>query len=247
MRSTFYLLFLTSVAIFYSAAATAAPIQPGSASYDYRNEFITRVFPGIPGFKPGDFEIISEGVFVTEWGQQDGNQIKFEITSAVANGEFFGAPFKIFAGIDEVPLLGPFVGTYSNIVQDKNDPGFPTGEPSSLLSADVSIAGPFSQVLADGTTLYTITPYTFEGPISGLPYPVGTQFIGTEVEVLLQLGPTPDPSTDPVIGLALAGGVVEVTRVIPEPSSLLCTWLCGCLFVLAARRSRTAVKNIGGR
>ena len=161
-----------------------------------------------------------------------------EITSAVANGDFFGAPFKIFAGIEEVPLLGPFVGTYSNIVQDKNDPGFPTGEPSSLVSADVSIAGPFSQVLADGTTLYTITPYTFEGPISGLPYPVGTQFIGTEdVEVRVQLGTMPDPSIDPVIGLALAGGVVEVTRVIPEPSFFVFTLLSSLMCFYVVRRS----------
>ena len=136
-----------------------------------------------------------------------------------------------------MPQLGPFDGSYSDIVQDPNDPGFASGDPSSLVSARVEVGGPFAQVLADGTFLYT-EPYTFDNTIFGLPYPVGTELIGRDdAQVRVQLGTSPDPTVDPVVGVALAGGVVTVTRVIPEPSAMCLVLIC-LGFSLARSRSR---------
>ena len=240
MRSTLTVLLLVAAG-YFAPAIKAAPIQPGTASYEYSNVFVSRIFPGVPGINPGpeplDLKIISTGVFVTEWDAQVGDTIPFEITSAVATGELGGMPFEIFAGIDQVPELGPFAGAYTNVVQDELDPGFPTGDPSSLVFANVSLGGPFAQVLADGTRLYTDT-YNFEGSIPALPYPVGSQFVGSNnAEVRVQLGPTPS-SMDPVIGIALAGGVVEVTRVIPEPTSSTLILLLSCVCFPALRHLR---------
>lgn len=202
--------------------ARAAPIQPGSADYVYTNVFTTVLFPGTP-FNPGagpiQFDVFSQGTFSTEWGLQVGTSMPLEIPSVVAFGSLPTAPpipFQILAGADQVPQLGPFVGAYSNVMQDPADPGFPTGAPSSLTSADVLVGGPFAQVLADGTFLYA-NDYTFAGSISGLPYPLGTQFVGThDAEIRVQLGVSPDPMVDPVIGLILADGLITV---VPEPSS----------------------------
>ena len=112
-------------------------------------------------------------------------------------------------------VVGLLVGSFLNVVQDPNDPGFATGDPSSLASALQQSTGRFAQVLADGTTLYTAS-LDLGGDISGLPYPVGTQlFYGNDAEIRLQLGAVPDPVGDPVVGLFLSGGFVDV---IPEPS-----------------------------
>ena len=226
MRLTFIFLVGLAACQALSVNLHAEPVQAGSATYEYSNTFTSRLFPGTP-FNPGttpiDVPVVSNGVFVTEWQNQVGTTMPFEIVSAVADGVLPTdppAPFQILAGIQEVPQLGAFAGNYLNVVQDPGDPGFPTGDPSSLVSADVELGGPFAQVLIDGTTLYT-TPYNFVGTISALPYPVGTEFFGTnDSEVRVQLGPTPDPDNDPVVGMALAGGIVRIDRVVPEPSAM---------------------------
>ena len=144
-------------------------------------------------------------------------------------------PFEIFGGVNEAPFLDPFVGTISNIVQDASDPGFLTGDPSSLVSGVRRVGGPFAQQLADGTLLYTDASYFFEAKITGLPFPVGQQFIGTEdVAIRVQLGATIDPATDPIVGMALAGGLVEITAV-PEPDSGMLLFSL-CLSLLGMRR-----------
>jgi hypothetical protein len=212
-----------AVFLILSERASAEPIQPGAATYDYFNVFSTVLFPGTPlnpGPDPVEFELQAQGTLTAEWDEQIGTTIPFEIPSVVADGFLPTDPpisFQILAGIEEVPQLGPFAGNYLNVVQDPSDPGFPTGDPSSLVSADVVVGGPFAQILADGTFLYS-TQYTFEGEILGLPYPVGTEFIGThDSEVRVQIGAEPDPMVDPVIGLTLAGGVITI---VPEPSAI---------------------------
>ncbi|MDC0937246.1 hypothetical protein OAS39_13255 [Pirellulales bacterium] len=230
MRSpAFALVFAT---LFFPSAqqSSAAPVQGGNASYEYYNSFTTRLFPGTP-FNPGsenvDILVESTGVIKVVWQEQVGDEINFEIVSIVADGELPGEPpipFQLLGGVEVTPQLGPFVGTYSQIVQDPNDPGFATGDPSSLVSAELFVAGPYAQVLADGTFLYGAAPYEFEASITGLPYPIGTEFFGTsasEVPIRLQLGGAPDPNVDPVIALALSDGYVRIDRVIPEPSGLL--------------------------
>jgi hypothetical protein len=221
------LLALIALALSVDLATTvqAAPIQAGSATYEYFNTFVTRLAPGTPfnlGPDPVDVTVESNGVLTEVWEGQIGDTIDFEIVSLVQEGLFNGIPFQIIGGVDETPELGPFLGTYTDIVQDPLDPGFDAGDPSSLISAFRRAAGPFAQVFIDGTYLYGADAYAFESTITGLPYPIGSEFVGTpdsEVEIRLRLGSTPDPANDPAIGAALPGGIARITRVVPEPAS----------------------------
>ena len=63
----------------------------------------------------------------------------------------------------------------------------------------------------------------------------GQQFVGTrDVEIKAQTGATIDPVNDPVVGVVLAGGIVEITA-IPEPQLPLALLT---LLGLVALRSR---------
>lgn len=213
----------------------AAPIGAGSARYTYDNHFFTRLSPGTP-FNPGptpvDVPVQAQGTFTQVWEAQLGDVINEEITSIRATGSFPGfppVPFNLFAGVEEVPALGPFTGSISSIV---NDPA--TGE---LISGFRSVSGPFLQILADGTRLYSIQPYTFVASIDSLPLEVGDVLVGTEdVEIHVQAGPIIDPINDPVIGLVLAAGVVEITSVIPEPNTMTMAIFCAGLIVRCRHR-----------
>ncbi len=224
MRQHFRLLACLAV-VLAPQVVTAAPIQGGTATYDYFNSFFTRLFPGTPlnpGTEPIDVPVESLGVFTQVWQPQVGFTIVDELTSIRQAGVLPGdppIPFEIFAGIEETPELGPFIGSITGIVQDPTDPGFAMGNPSSLVSGSRQVGGPFAQQLIDGTFLYTVESYFFEGQITALPFPVGQEFIGRDdVEVRVRLGSEIDPLADPVVGLVLAGGVV---RIIPEPASYL--------------------------
>lgn len=220
-----------------SSESTAATIPAGSATYRYNNTFFTRLFPGTP-FNPGpvsvDVPVSASGVFTQVWETQSGDAIVDELTSIVATGSIGGPtpiPFGLFAGIDEVPELGPFNGSLSSIV---NDPQ--TGE---LVSAFRTVGGPFLQVLGDGTRLYSSDPYTFVASVDSLPFEVGNVFIGTQnAAARVQVGPTIDPINDPIIGLVLAGGVIEIAGIIPEPSSAVLVLVAGGWLVGRARTSR---------
>ncbi len=238
---------VTTLLLAGTRVAEAEPIEAGTATYEYTNSFVTRLFPGTPfnpGSEPVDVPVVSTGVFTHVWDAQVGDTISDELTSLRQTGALPGdppIPFTIIGGFDETPELGPFLGTISDIVQDPADPGFATGNPSSLTSAFRRVGGPFAQVLIDGTYLYAIDDYVFETNITGLPFPVGTQFVGTDDSVLdvrVRLGAEIDPDNDPVIGQALGGGIVEITRVVPEPASLVLAIGCvGLACLVTTRRS----------
>ena len=215
-----YLLVLTTTlcGMIVSSYGYGQPIEAGSATYGYFNSFTTRLFPGTPfneGTEAVDVLVESEGVFTQVWQEQSGTTIQDELTSLRQTGTLAGVPFEIIGGIEQTPELGPFLGSITQIEQDPVD--------GSLTSAFRSVAGPFAQVLIDGTYLYSMEPYAFESTVTGLPFPVGSQFSGTptsEVEIRVRLGTTIDPDNDPVIGLALSDGVVTITEIVPEPSSV---------------------------
>jgi len=230
------------LSVHFAPTVQAAPIQGGTATYEYFNTFVTRLYPGTPfnaGPDPVDVTVESNGVLTEVWEDQVGDTIDFEIVSIMQEGLLAGIPFQIIGGIEKTPELGPFVGTYTDIVQDPLDPGFGAGDPSSLMSAFRRAAGPFAQILIDGTYLYASDPYAFESTITGLPYPVGSVFVGTpnsEVEIRLRLGAAPDPVNDPPIGAALPGGIVRITRVVPEPPAVALAILAVVGAAVGARR-----------
>ncbi|MCA9263522.1 MAG: PEP-CTERM sorting domain-containing protein [Planctomycetales bacterium] len=236
MRNKFCLVFVVVSILTSTVVTESAPIRAGSATYEYTNTFTTRLFPGTP-FNPGteavDIPVFAEGVFTQVWEAQVGNSIADELTNIHQVGALPGdppIPFEIIGGIERTPNLGPFVGTIFDIVQDSSDPGFDTGEPSSLTTASRVVSGPFAQILADGTYLYSYDDYVFEADIAGLPFPVGSQFVGaadSEVAIRVRLGAEIDPVNDPVVGLVLGGGLIEITNIVPEPSSWVLCMMAG--------------------
>jgi hypothetical protein len=76
----------------------AAPILSGTATYEYFNQFTTRLFPGTPfneTSEPIDAPVVSNGVLTTVWEDQVGDTINFEIVSIVQSGVFGGLPYEI--------------------------------------------------------------------------------------------------------------------------------------------------------
>ena len=244
---------MSRIFLLLAAAIAASPchaqVSGGAFQYEYVNTFTTRLFPGTPFNTTGspiDLPVVSTGLLTEVFGDQVGDSIPLEVTRLSQQGALPGdppVPFDIIGGIELTPELGPFVGELTEIVLDPSDPGFATGAPSSVTSALRTVGGPFAQVLADGTFLYTIDAYTFQNTVPGIPTPVGFEligrglleeqpdgsFVGRPVPVYVRLGAEIDPATDPIIGEALTDGIVRITRVIPEPGTGVLAILAGLL------------------
>ena len=144
-------------------------------------------------------------------------------------------------------IVGPFSGTdysgsISNVVQDSNDPGFATGDPSSFESGDYFLTGTgfgveFTSGPLAGTILITDPSQTFEfeSNFDGLPPSPGTLITTTA-------------NSDQVLDIWLSnanGDLIEKVGsssdrrilVVPEPTSVLAIGLCG-LVGLAIRRRK---------
>ena len=242
-----------------STPAVAAGIVGGTATYGFRNEFVSE-FPSIspntgqpnpfypdpanqgnPDAPAIQIEVAYDGVLTEVWEDQVGNSIDFEIVDVSGEGQLIDGTSFLIRGGQSVPFLDPFLGSLTNIEQDMNDPGFPTGDPSSLQSAFRRAAGQFVQVLNPGgpgeIVFYGDSPYAFESTIDSLPYNVGQPLFGTadsRVNIRWLLGTTPSPD-DPIVAVALPNGVVEITSIVPEPATLL---VAGVLAALGGTRRR---------
>jgi len=243
----------TAIAIFVCGSAlpmSAQAFSGGVFRYEYVNTFSTTLFPG--PFNPTsaniEVPIVAEGVLTEVFEPESGGLIDFEITSLVQTGEFPGMPplpFTIVGGSDEAPGIDPFIGRLTSLAFDPSDP-------TVLTSANRVAAGPFLQIIPGVGTVYSAGNYGFESTIGGLPYspgdilngrglttidPIDGSFTltGGDVPIFLQLGPTIDPSVDLEIGFIPAGGIVEILRVVPEPSTVC---LAGLALLAAARRSK---------
>ena len=143
-------------------------------------------------------------------------------------------------------IVGPFSGSdYSgeitNVVQDPNDPGFNSGDPSSFVSGDYFISGTgfgfeFTSGPLTGVVLRTDPGqnFEFEATFDGLPPSPGTLL-------------TPTPGSDQVLDVYLtdgSGNLLELVGtssdrrilVVPEPSSMLLIGLGGLLIFTGRRR-----------
>ncbi len=238
MRSVTMALLALSLA---ASVAEAAPIVAGSATQSYINIQQIRLFPGTP-FNPGaeavEFELIARGLLTATWDAQVGSTMQHAVPFVDFEGLFPGGiPFHILAGTPDMP---PTTGQFSNIVQNPADPGFAAGDPSSLVSADYTNTAYFKQVLPDGTTIYSdqLNPAVFTATLSGLPYPIGQEFISTgPLDLYLQLGGAIDQANDLVIGQSLH----RTVTVVPEPTALTLLSLGAvCLFGVKARHSSRA-------
>ncbi len=223
---------LLALALSSASFTTAAPIVAGSATQSYINIQQIRLFPGTPfnsGTDPIDFELHASGQLTATWDQQIGSSMQHTVPFVDFEGIFPGGiPFHILAG---TPDLKPTTGEIYNIVQNSLDPGYASGNASSLVSADYKNTAYFKQVLPDGTTIYSdqVNPPQFTAKLGGLPYFPGQQFVSTgPLNLYLQLGSKIDQNTDLLIGQSLH----RLVQVVPEPT----TWMLLCVGVLLGIR-----------
>jgi hypothetical protein len=104
------------------------------------------------------------------------------------------------------------------------------------VSADYSNTAYFKQVLPDGTTIDSdqVNPALFTASLTGLPYPVGQEFVSTgPLNLYVQLGPAIDQANDFLIGQSLH----RVVTVVPEPTAWTVLSV-GIAFLFAARLRR---------
>ena len=143
-------------------------------------------------------------------------------------------------------IVGPFdgndySGAFTNVQQDPNDPGFPTGDPSSFVSGDYFVSGTgfgveFTSGPLTGIILSTDPSQVleFESVFDGLPPSPGTLISTT-------------PGSDQFLDLYLSnanGDLLELVGttsdrrivVVPEPSSMLVIGLGGIAGLAFRRR-----------
>jgi hypothetical protein len=127
-------------------AAHAGPIVAGTTDLTDTAIMDLTLLPGT-AFNPGPTAIFIQGVqgfgtITLERNAQVGSTITF---ASLSGGQFHGTNALlgeyVFGNIP--PLSGAdFSAIITNVVQNPNDPGFPTGQPSSFLSGDFSLGGP---------------------------------------------------------------------------------------------------------
>jgi hypothetical protein len=171
--------------------------------------------PGAGFTLPG---LSGEGYFTIDRQAQAGSTIAFTGVDSVFAGSYAGLGSYTFGAAGAVGV-GSFYGTIDNVVQNVNDPGYASGNPSSFQSGDLTVQVPsFYFKLAGGTLLETGANFTFTATIDGLPPRTPTVLDGTMPvdSVPIYLG---DPSNGILVGYSSDRHIY--LQGVPEPSSFV--------------------------
>jgi hypothetical protein len=200
------------------------------------------LLPNTP-FNPTDQEILIDDLFGVGFLLLNRDaQVDTTINIPTLEGLYYGSHPDlgdyVFGSI--APLTAAdFGGQIMNVMQDPNDPGFATGQPSSFLSGDVTLGGAsfgfeFLTGPAAGIKLFTDSnvPFEFSATFDGLPPSPGT--------VLMNSGPAS-------LDVLFDGQVVArssdrriIINAVPEPSSMALLGIGAlgmCCFAWRRRRS----------
>lgn len=219
-----------------TSSAVADPISPGTTFlYARAIQDITLLKNTV--FNASDQDIVIDDLFGDGYlrlnrAGQAGSTI--EITSL--EGVFSGAhPMLGSYVFGTVPPLGPddFSGTITNVVQDPNDPGFGTGDPSSFVSGDVKLGGAsFGFSFVGGPTLFTdpLQGFEFSAAFDGLPPSPGTVLQNSGRDVL-------DVYFNGMLVAQSSDRRILITSV-PEPASLALVGTGALTLLSIARRHR---------
>jgi hypothetical protein len=225
VRIVLPLLFIATAVV---PAAEAEPIVAGTTVLPGEAIQDITLLPNTP-FNPTGSSILISGV--TGYGTitlnrdaEDPNTNTITIGSLVG-GLFYGSNAMlggsyVFGNIP--PLTGAdFSGMITNVVQDPNDPGFATGQPSSFQSGDFSFGGnsfgfEFLSPPFAGVTVFTdpSVPFSFSSTFDGLPPSAGTVLMNSGTDVLnIDYNGTPVAQS--------SNRRIIILSSVPEPSSLV--------------------------
>lgn len=217
-------------ALLSAAPARAALVMSGQTQF-YSQAFqdIT-LLPGTP-FNPGtdDFfipNVVGSGFLTLNRDAQTGTTINIPSLTGVYTGSNAAFGSFRFGTLRDAE----FSGSITNVVQDENDPGFASGDPSSFQSGDYQVSGDFFEFeLLGSGAFFTTGAVTFNSVFDGLPPSAGTIIDGGNDAVDIFLG-------DTRVGYSTNRRII-VTAV-PEPSALALAGLASVFGLGGRRRSR---------
>ncbi len=179
-------------------------------------------------------DITAKGVSIFTRLAQVGSVIE------LVDGSFFGTgthpllgPFELLTG----PAYGfsPMTARLENVVQDPLHPGFASGDPASIISADlVEFVVPNYGVnlLGAGVSLEVRDPFFFTALFDGLPPSAGTLYTADPYEGDASLLRAYLAGTDTVIGFSTQRRLIAI----PDPAALVLAGLA--LATVVVRRKR---------
>lgn len=215
------------------ALSIASPSARGALVVSGQTEIIATAIQDITLFantavNPGaEFtrNVIGEGSLILNRDAQIGTTINIPSLTGVFTGS--DAAFGEFRfGTLTAAGEAAFSGSITNVVQDPNDPGFATGDPSSFLSGDYQVSGDFFEfeLLATGA-FFTTGAVTFDSQFDGLPPSAGTIIDGGDapVDILFngvvvgfssnrRIAAVPEPSSAALLGSVAVSMLVRSRR-----------------------------------
>ncbi len=248
MRWTTDLVVRVSLAVAFIAIAIpsrAALVVSGVTQYNVRPIQDLILAPGT-AFNSGPDEIVfadaeAFGMLIFDRMAQVGSEIQ------LVNGRFSGTGFNAALGnftlTTGAPNFTPMTMLLSNVVQDPSDPGFASGDPSSIMSADVFLTVfNFGVRLDDlGIDLEIRDPFSFAGTFDGLPPSEGNTIADVNfgnndrLEVYIA-------GTNSLVGWSANRRLISA---VPEPSSFAILAFAAATGVCRWKRRKGAVSEPG--
>jgi hypothetical protein len=230
-----------SLAVIAAIPVEAASIVAGTTDLTGTAIMDLTLLPGTP-FNPTGAPIFLSGVsgFGTITLNRDaeiGNTIQIPtLAGGLFYGSYAGLGSYVFGNIP--PLTGAdFSGVITNVVQNPNDPGYATGQPSSFQSGNFSFTGAsfgfeFLSGPAAGVKLFTdpAVPFSFSATFDGLPPSDGTVLVNSGPDALNVL------FNGQVVAQS-SNRVIDLTGV-PEPTSVVLLATGGFVLCCVGSRSR---------
>ncbi|QDU89738.1 hypothetical protein Pla175_31330 [Pirellulimonas nuda] len=218
-----------------TAAVYADPVVAGTTSLPMF-PIQDVILPANSAFNPNDFAVLADDV--TAMGPSIFTRLaQVGSTIQMVDGYFSGTGvhpmlghFQLLTGAPNG--FSPMTLTLENVVQDPSHPGFASGDPASIVSADATFVVPnYGVNLLDlGVSLEVRDSFFFKASFDGLPPSVGTVYTADPYEGQDSLLPAYLAGTNTVVAYSTQRRLVAV----PEPASLVLASLAAA-FVIRRR------------
>ena len=202
------------------------------------------ILPANSPFNPTGQDVLADDV--TAYGTSTFHrEAQMGTTIEMTDGEFFGTGVHPLLGRFEL-LTGmpygfaPMTATLENVVQNPADPGFASGDPSSIVSADLvrfTVPNYGVNLLDLGVSLEVRDPFFFTATFDGLPPSPGTVYTSDPFTGPASLLPAYLAGTNTLVGFSTERRLIAA---VPEPTTVVSLVGMASLFLLRTRRQERA-------